>query len=110
MPAVSGEGMRAWGRLAVVVACSSSKPASPNDAGLPAGDVPAVTGWPCGEDAAPDRWDTYQGWWKVGRPPVITMIEVTPPDRNSYGYGHEAMKVIPKGTLEFGHTLWPMDP
>lgn len=51
-----------------------------------------------------DLWDTYHGWWSVGRPPVITMIEGAPPYQIGYGYGYEPMKVIPVGALEFGRT------
>ena len=53
-----------------------------------------------------DLWDTYQGWWTVGRKPVITMIEGAPPYQIGYGYGYEPMNVIPPGALEFGRTLY----
>ena len=51
-----------------------------------------------------DLWDTYQGWWNVGRKPVITMIEGAPPYQIGYGYGYDPMSVIPAGALEFGRT------
>jgi len=51
-----------------------------------------------------DLWDTYHGWWSVGRPPVITMIEGAPPYQIGYGYGYDPMKVITAGALEFGRT------
>jgi hypothetical protein len=51
-----------------------------------------------------DLWDTYHGWWTVGRQPVITMIEGAPPYQIGYGYGYDPMSVIPAGALEFGRT------
>jgi len=51
-----------------------------------------------------DLWDTYQGWWTVGRKPVITMIEGATPYQIGYGYGYDPMKVITAGALEFGRT------
>ena len=53
-----------------------------------------------------DLWDTYQGWWTVGRKPVITMIEGAPPYQIGYGYGYDPMSVITAGALEFGRTLY----
>ena len=53
-----------------------------------------------------DLWETYNGWWTVGKTPVITMIEGGPPYQIGYGYGYEPMKVIPAGALEFGRTLY----
>ncbi len=52
-------------------------------------------------------WDTYQGWWQVGRVPVITMIEGSPPDQIAYGYDYSPSEKIPPSTLEFARTLYP---
>jgi hypothetical protein len=54
-----------------------------------------------------DLWDAYAGWWTVGRPPVITMIESTPPDQISYGYGYHPLDDLPAATLEFARTFFP---
>jgi hypothetical protein len=52
-------------------------------------------------------WDAYHGWWTVGRAPIITMIESTPPDQIAYGYGYRPMDAIPASTLEFARTYYP---
>jgi hypothetical protein len=52
-------------------------------------------------------WDTYQGWFEMGRKPVVMMIESTPQDQISYGYSYEPTKKIPASTLEFARTYYP---
>jgi hypothetical protein len=52
-------------------------------------------------------WDAYNDWWTVGRSPIITMIESTPPDQISYGYGYQPDDAIPPSTMEFARTYYP---
>ena len=60
-----------------------------------------------GKIAVQNLWDAYQGWWDIGRKPVITMVESTPQDQISYGYSYAPAKVIPASTLEFARTYYP---
>jgi hypothetical protein len=54
-----------------------------------------------------DLWAAYQDWWKVGRAPVITMVEGSPPDLLAYGYGYQPTTNMPASTLEFARTYFP---
>jgi hypothetical protein len=52
-------------------------------------------------------WDTYNGWFQIGRKPTLMMVESTPQDQISYGYSYSPTKVIPPATLEFARTYYP---
>lgn len=54
-----------------------------------------------------DLWQAYHGWWEIGRQPVITMVESSPPDQIAYGYDYDPLKKIPPSTLEFARTYYP---
>jgi hypothetical protein len=54
-----------------------------------------------------DLWAAYQDWWKVGRAPVITMVEGSPPDLIAYGYGYKPKANLSASTLEFARTYFP---
>jgi hypothetical protein len=60
-----------------------------------------------GQRSFADFWETYQGWWEVGRAPVVTMVEASPPDLIAYGYDYSPAEHIPASTLEFARTFYP---
>ena len=52
-------------------------------------------------------WKMYQAWQETARAPRATMIESSPPDQISYGYGYSPWEKIPPSTLEFARTYYP---
>ena len=60
-----------------------------------------------GEAGFPALWKRYQDWWKLGRQPVITMLESSTRDDIAYGFSYEPYEVYPASTLEFARTYYP---
>jgi hypothetical protein len=60
-----------------------------------------------GEEGFPQLWNRYQDWWKLGRKPVITMLESSARDDIAYGFSYEPDKEYPPATLEFARTYYP---
>lgn len=60
-----------------------------------------------GEKSFAEVWEEYSAWHKLARQPTVTMIESSPPDQISYGYGYTPWDKIPPPTLEFARTYSP---
>lgn len=60
-----------------------------------------------GEQGFPSLWKRYQDWWKLGRQPVITMLESSTRDDIAYGFSYEPYNEYPASTLEFARTYYP---
>ncbi len=54
-----------------------------------------------------DLWSAYNDWWRIGREPVVVMVESSPHDQIAYGYDYSPMQKIPPSTLEFARTYYP---
>jgi len=52
-------------------------------------------------------WETYMGWWDLGRTPVITMVEGSPNNEIAYGYGYAVSTNIPASTLVYAQEEYP---
>jgi hypothetical protein len=50
---------------------------------------------------------TYNDWLSLAVPPPNTMIESSPMQWISYGYGYSPLTAIPPSTLEFARTYYP---
>ncbi len=60
-----------------------------------------------GKRSFADLWEAYHRWWEIGRRPVITMVESSPPDQIAYGYDYDPLRKTPPSTLEFARTYYP---
>lgn len=54
-----------------------------------------------------DLWSAYHDWWRIGREPVVMMVESSPHDQIAYGYDYSPLQKIPPSTLEFARTYYP---
>jgi hypothetical protein len=54
-----------------------------------------------------DLWAAYHDWWRIGREPVVVMVESSPHDQIAYGYDYSPLQKIPPSTLEFARTYYP---
>ncbi|MGA2132303.1 MAG: putative glycoside hydrolase [Bryobacteraceae bacterium] len=52
-------------------------------------------------------WDTYNDWFSAGRAPAITMVQSSPPNQISYGYGFTPNQTMLPSVLQFGQTWYP---
>jgi len=59
-----------------------------------------------GKESFSNLWDAYQRWWELGREPVITAIESSPPNQIAYGYGYNILAEVPAPTQEFARTFY----
>ena len=59
-----------------------------------------------GKESFSNFWDSYHRWWEVGRKPVITSIESSPPNQISYGYGYSLLADMPRSTQEFARNYY----
>ncbi len=57
-----------------------------------------------GKEGFSSFWENYHGWWELGRKPVITSIESSPPNQIAYGYGYSLRTDMPAATQEFART------
>jgi hypothetical protein len=60
-----------------------------------------------GKRSFADLWAAYHDWWKIGREPVVMMVESSPPDQIAYGYDYSPWQKTPASTLEFARTYYP---
>ena len=52
-------------------------------------------------------WDTYNDWFSAGRQPAIAMVQSSPPNQISYGYGFNPQQTMLPSTLAFAQTWYP---
>lgn len=52
-------------------------------------------------------WDLYQTWETAGVPPAMTMVQSSPPNQLSYGYGYNPLTALLPSTAGFGQTFYP---
>jgi len=52
-------------------------------------------------------WDTYNAWFSAGRQPAIAMVQSSPPNQISYGYGYNPQQTMLPSTLAFAQSWYP---
>jgi uncharacterized protein (TIGR03437 family) len=52
-------------------------------------------------------WQTYNDWFSAGRQPAIAMVQSSPPNQISYGYGFNPQQTMLPSTLTFAQTWYP---
>jgi uncharacterized protein (TIGR03437 family) len=52
-------------------------------------------------------WDTYNSWFSAGRQPAIAMVQSSPPNQISYGYGFNPQQTMLPSTLAFAQSWYP---
>jgi uncharacterized protein (TIGR03437 family) len=52
-------------------------------------------------------WQTYNDWFSAGRQPAITMVQSSPPNQISYGYGYNPQQTMLPSTLTFAQSWYP---
>jgi uncharacterized protein (TIGR03437 family) len=52
-------------------------------------------------------WSTYNDWFSAGRQPAITIVQSSPPNQISYGYGYNPQQTMLPSTLAFAQSWYP---
>ena len=52
-------------------------------------------------------WETYNDWFNAGKQPAITMVQSSPPNQISYGYGFDPQQAMLPSTLAFAPSWYP---
>jgi uncharacterized protein (TIGR03437 family) len=52
-------------------------------------------------------WQTYNAWFSAGRQPAIAMVQSSPPNQISYGYGYNPQQTMLPSTLAFAQSWYP---
>jgi len=52
-------------------------------------------------------WETYNAWFSAGRQPAIAMVQSSPPNQISYGYGYNPQQTMLPSTLAFAQSWYP---
>src|SRR5580700_2964863 len=52
-------------------------------------------------------WQTYNDWFSAGRQPAIAMVQSSPPNQISYGYGFNPQQTMLPSTLAFAQAWYP---
>lgn len=60
-----------------------------------------------GEESFASVSQRYHEWFASALPPMMMMIESSPPDQIAYGYDYSPWEKIPASTLEFARTYFP---